>query len=39
VRYLTLAEAFIIAEDVTGIDAHVLVTASRSDENRKPVRV
>jgi len=31
VRYLTLAEAFIIAEDVTGIDAHVLVAASRSD--------
>ena len=29
-RYLTLAEAFIIAEDVTGIDAHVLVAASRS---------
>lgn len=30
-RYLTLAEAFIIAEDVTGIDTHVLVAASRSD--------
>ena len=30
-RYLTLAEAFIIAEDVTGIDAHTLVSVSRSD--------
>lgn len=30
-RYLTLPEAFVIAEEVTGIDAHVLVAASRSD--------
>jgi death-on-curing protein len=31
VRYLGLAEAFIIAEAVTGIDAHDLVHVSRSD--------
>lgn len=30
-RYLGLAEAFIIAEAVTGIDAHDLVHISRSD--------
>ena len=30
-RYLGLAEAFIIAEAVTGIDAHTLVHVSRSD--------
>ena len=30
-RYLGLAEAFIIAEAVTGIDAHDLVHVSRSD--------
>lgn len=30
-RYLTLAEAFVIAEEVTGIDAKVLVSASRTD--------
>lgn len=29
-RYLTLAEAFVIAEEVTGIDAKVLVSASRA---------
>jgi death on curing protein len=31
VRYLNLAEAFVIAEAVTGIDADTLVPASRSD--------
>jgi death-on-curing protein len=31
VRYLGLAEAFIIAEAVTGIDAHDLVHVSRGD--------
>ena len=30
-RYLGLAEAFVIAEAVTGIDAHDLVRVSRSD--------
>lgn len=30
-RYLGLAEAFVIAEAVTGIDAHNLVHVSRSD--------
>lgn len=30
-RYLGLAEAFVIAEAVTGIDAHDLVNISRSD--------
>lgn len=30
-RYLDLAEAFVIAEAVTGIDAHDLVHVSRSD--------
>lgn len=30
-RYRGLAESFIIAEAVTGIDAHVLVQISRSD--------
>jgi death-on-curing protein len=30
-RYLTLAEYFWLAEQVTGIDANVLVKASRSD--------
>lgn len=30
-RYLTLGEAFVIAEEITGIDAKVLVSASRSD--------
>lgn len=30
-RYLGLAEAFVIAEAVTGIDAHNLVRVSRSD--------
>ena len=30
-RYLGLAEAFVIAEAVTGIDAHDLVQVSRSD--------
>lgn len=30
-RYLGLAESFIIAEAVTGIGAHVLVQISRSD--------
>jgi len=31
VRFLGLAEAFVIAEAVTGIDAHDLVHVSRSD--------
>jgi len=31
VRYLGLAEAFVIAEAVTGIDAHDLVRVSRGD--------
>ena len=30
-RYLTLAEAFVIAEEITGINAKVLVSASRAD--------
>ena len=30
-RYLTLAEAFVIAEEITRIDAKVLVSASRAD--------
>lgn len=30
-RYITLAEAFVIAEAVTGIDANTLVHVSRSD--------
>ena len=30
-RYLSLAEAFVIAEAVTGIDSHSLVHVSRSD--------
>lgn len=30
-RYLDLAEAFVIAEEVTGIDAHDLMRVSRGD--------
>lgn len=30
-RYLSLAEAFVIAEAVTGIESHTLVRVSRSD--------
>lgn len=30
-RYISLAEAFVIAEAVTGIDSHALVRVSRSD--------